>query len=423
MYRMKRLLLLGAACFLLAACDDNDDPGVPKDGTTDMTVMAYFVADNNLDEYLHKNITMMCEGLQQLTVPATLLIYWDGKVSGYWEKPCILKYVTDGKGKVNGNVLSQGKTASSRSSFTQADTLAWEAAEVIPTLYTQSTDKEQMAGVLAQMVGLSPSSNHYGLIAGSHGSGWLKSITGSNARSFGQDGSTSSTISTGDMAAAIASAGKKMDFILFDACMMGCAEVCYDFRNVADYLIVSVVDIPAPGFPYGEMLPHLFSHTTDGYKETCSTYVNHYREMRSSGYWGTMSLIDCSEMEALASAVRDQLTGHAEMFPDYSPVRLQHYGLNPYSSNFKYISFDVTQFVEDLNGGVCPDAFAGQMGRTVIYTEYVENSTNYTIDGAHYCGLGMYVPVASKVYWNEYFRTLGWYEAAGWNLVERESNE
>lgn len=203
-----RFLLLMVVAVLMGACDKNDDPiPTPPVEKTEMTVMAYFVADNNLDQYLKQNITMMCEGLVKINKPATLLVYWDGKAgSTYWSEPCILKYVTDGEGRLNGQDLNL-KTAGG-----SYDTKLWDAAEVIPTEFTASTEKESMAGVLKQMLALSPSSDYYGLVAGSHGSGWLKYITGSNSRSFGQDGALTNTISTADMAEAVAAMGKKLDF-------------------------------------------------------------------------------------------------------------------------------------------------------------------------------------------------------------------
>lgn len=423
-----RLVMGLLLAFAVSACHKEEVPEVQRN-EGEMTIMAYFVADNNLDEYLKQNVTMMCQGLQKMTVPATLLVYWDGKTGNpnnkYWNEPCILKYVTDGKGRLNGQAVDLGATGGqARIAYTHADTLAWEAAEVIPTSYGRSTDKENMIGVLKQMIGLSPSALYYGLIAGSHGSGWLKYITGKNARSFGQDGSSieqdgspRNTISTGEMAEAVAAAGKKMDFVLFDACMMGCVEVCYEFRDVADYLITSVVDVPSIGFPYDEMLPMLYRHKVEGYEEACRTYVAFYEKLRSRGYWGTMSLVNCAELDALTAQVRAQLEEHAERLVDYNPVHLQQYGLNRRAPAFKYISFDMKQFVEDLNGQQCPPSFAGQLEKTVLYAGYVENTSNYTIDGRHFCGLGMYVPVSSKNYWNEYFSTLSWYDAAGWSAV------
>ena len=36
---------------------------------------------------------------------------------------------------------------------------------------------------------------------------------------------------------------QKFDFVLFDACMMGCAEVYYELKDAARYCIASVLDI------------------------------------------------------------------------------------------------------------------------------------------------------------------------------------
>ena len=85
----------------------------------------------------------------------------------------------------------------------------------------------------------------------------------------------------------------------------------------------------------------------------------------------------------------------------------------------KYISFDMEQFVKNLNGGVVPDTFKNQLAKTVLYKECMEKTYpyNYAVDADNYSGLGIYIPVAARPKWNTYFKTLDWYTAAGWNEV------
>ena len=44
-------------------------------------------------------------------------------------------------------------------------------------------------------------------------------------------------------------------------------------------------------------------------------------------------------------------------------------------------------------------------------------SAAYAVDAENYCGLGIYIPVSSRTDWNDYFKTIDWFSASGWNEV------
>lgn len=409
---MKKYLWMLLAVCSLCACSSDDTPQPEPKASATTTALVYLVADNNLDSYLATNVAAMYDGLSDLDVAASVLIYWDGRTSiGGSSSPAILRYTTDGYGNINGYPCLD-ETA------TLDDVLA--LAEVVKEYPSQlSTDKAVMSQVLKDMVKL-VTTEKMGLIAGSHGSAWINSIYG-HSRSFGQDGSgTDNTILIPDMAEAMASTGRTFDFLLFDACMMSTAEVCYEFKDVTNYQIVSVVDIPAAGFPYESMLKYLCGGTLADYKQVCQTYISYYREesLTNSSLWGAISLVDSKEMDNLTAAIKEQIVSHKEDLADYDTNGLQHYGLNTSATGFKYISFDVEQFVRELNGGVVPTPFQAQLYKTVVYTDFIEDTYYFNIDGDNYCGLGMYIPVESRPKWNEYFKTLDWYTVAGWNQVD-----
>lgn len=141
-----------------------------------------------------------------------------------------------------------------------------------------------MLRVLGDMIKLSPSTN-YGLIFGSHGTSWMKGNAVSG-RSFGDDAGYN--INIPEMADALEEAfsGKQLDFILFDACMMATAEVCYEFKDVTDYLIGAVVETHVYGHPYDVILPKMYRNDIP-YNEICKDYIDYSREL---GAWGTCSL-------------------------------------------------------------------------------------------------------------------------------------
>lgn len=407
---MKKLFLLLTFVSLFTACKDDDGPSGGKKENAPITVMGYFVADaSGIEDDIFRNIAAMYDGLALMKKPATLLVYWDGSGDyGQWEDPVILRYTTDGKGNVNGQKqLPEDATANE----------VVDLAEVVKQYPSQlSVDKSVMTQVLKDMIAVSPT-ERVGLVAASHGSAWTNSIFMS--RSFGQDGKgTDNTMLVSDMADAMKATGKKFDFLLFDACFMGTAEVCYDFRDVTDYQIVSVMEVPAYGFPYESSLDYLYEGTVDGYKKICQAYTDFYKQRYENGNqaWGTIALVDSKEMEGLADATRAEIVEHKDVLGnDFDESDIQEYG----KQGGRGIAYDLGQLMAVLNNGTMPNAFADQLNKTVLYKSCLEiaNPSSYKVDAANYCGLGVYIPIRYNDNWNDFFKTISWYTVAGWNEV------
>ena len=407
---MKKFLVVICALFvLLVSCGKNDDTPQPKPvPSSEITILAYLVANNNLDDYLLTNIGAMYDGLAEMDQQATLLVYWDGKtkIGSNKAQHLILKYVTDGKGNINGlPALDMNATLN--------DVL--DEAEIVKEYETQySVDKAIMSKVLKDMVALAPSSK-LGLIFGSHASSWLNSIY--TSRAFGQDGSGDDTMLIPDMVEAISSTNEKYEFVLFDACYMGTAEVAYAFRNVCDYQISSVMEVPAYGFPYEDFMKYLYKGNVENYKLVCKSFVDFYQSIYSNGNtaWATVSLIDSKEVGNLVNEIKKEIVEHKDALANYDVSVLQEYG----RTAGPYIAYDLEQLISDLNGGNVPATFGSQMLKTVLYKNSLEKArpASYAVDAANYCGMGIYIPVEKRPKWNEYFKTLDWYTASGWSEV------
>ncbi len=392
---MKKWIWLVCMAWSLFACNDDDDPGTTS-RDEGRTVLAFFWADNSLNDELRENIVDMISGLQSLNKAANLVVYWDGTSSdANWNTPSIIKYAN--------SIVAMGTVE-----------------KVYPD--QTSTEKSVMQTVLGDMMACCPADS-YGIIFGSHGSGWLPTITGT--RSIGQDGGRSSanTAVIPELAEALCAVNpQKFDFILLDACMMGCAEVYYELRNATHYCIASVLDMPAGGFPYAAVLPYLYAdNIANSLAPVCESYLNYYNK----NAWGTIAAVDCSEMENLAAATRDVIWNNQTALADVDTGALQQYGRA--SVNFQGYAYDMVQFIETLSGGDAPAAFTAAFDKAVLYAGYTDeinwNASLYEIDGDHYCGVGMYIPNASTTskytLWNDYFKSsIAWYEAAGWAETE-----
>jgi hypothetical protein len=409
---VKKALWLLSVLFFLSSCNPSDEEPAPIPSKDSVTMLAYLIANNNLNDALLFNIAIMYDGLKDMDKPATLLVYWDGQSSMGENKSThlILKYETDGKGKINGKPALD-INATNREILNVAEVLKEYPSQI-------STDKNVFKNVLSDMVSFSPT-DKLGLVIGSHGSAWLNTIS-TSGRALGYDGSTSNSIGLTDMVEAIETLGKKFEFLLFDACYMGTIEVCYEFRNVADYLISSVMEVPAYGFPYDYFLSDLYDGTVKGYKKVCQSFVDYYKSeyvKGNDGCWGTIALVDCSEVPNLVTQVKEEIISHKDMFSDFNVNDLQEYGRDP----GKGIAYDLQHFIKNLNNGEVSKAFEDQLNKTVLYKGCLEESRyytyNYDVDEENFCGLGLYIPLSTRPKWNSYFKTLDWYTASGWNEV------
>ena len=130
---------IGLLSFLLVfiACNDNNDLPKSNQNADAITILAYLVADNNLNGVLKENIVTMYDGLAVMKEPATLLIYWDGqsKIGLNENTHLILKYETDGKGKINGKKALN-------TSYTSKEILA--EAEIVKEYPTQLSTSKQV---------------------------------------------------------------------------------------------------------------------------------------------------------------------------------------------------------------------------------------------------------------------------------------
>lgn len=409
---IKKALWLLSVLLFLFSCDPSEEEPAPIPDKDSVTVLAYLIANNNLNDALLFNIAIMYDGLKAMDKPATLLVYWDGQssIGENNSTHLILKYETDGRGNIN------GKPALDIDATTRE---ILDVAEVLKEYSSQtSTDKNVFQGVLSDMVSFSPT-DKLGLIIGSHGSAWLNTIS-TSGRALGYDGTTSNSIELTDMVEAIETVGKKFEFLLFDACFMGTAEVCYECRDLADYIIASVMEVPGYGFPYDYFLSDLYNGTITGYKKVCQSFVDYYKseyEKGKDGCWGTIALVDCSEVTNLITQVREEIVTHKDALSDYDAGKLQEYGRD----GGKYIAYDLQHFIKDLNGGEVPKTFEDQLNKTILYKGCLEESRYYTydydVDAENFCGLGLYIPLSVRPKWNTYFKTLEWYTASGWNEV------
>ncbi|MBQ3173762.1 MAG: hypothetical protein IJB56_05615 [Alistipes sp.] len=256
--------------------------------------------------------------------------------------------------------------------------------EEYPT--SQSTvDKEFIRGVLERVKQEAPAES-YGLIMSSHGGGWVPAdlydvyLLGEDTRTsepqisplfYGQDDSDCMEIP--DLVDALSDTYFR--YIIFDACMMANVEGLYDLRDAAEYIIASPTEVLGAGFPYETFIPMLFEREDHRLADVCREYMEYYSDSS-----GTIALIDCSKMEALAEAMRGVYA--SAMGATLTISEVQAYDAFPY-----HLYFDLGDYAESVASGTTLERFNAALEDVVIFSGHTESF--FTVTGPDDC----YVPI------------------------------
>lgn len=365
--RVMLLLVVVMAIAALSACDDGDD--VPPVRPEQRTLFMYFPWSTNLTDYFYKNISDMEEAITK-------------------------------SGLDNGRVIVFISTSSSEAEMFEIKYSGGKCTHKKLKIYDNPalTTAAGLSGILNDMKTFAPADT-YAMTIGCHGMGWLPVESVSKAmghspafvphynadygyamtRYFGGTTSQYQTdIST--LAMAIADAGLKMDFILFDDCYMSSVEVAYDLRHVAGHIIACPTEIMAYGMPYAEIGGSLlgepdYKAVAEGFYEFYSTYTYPY---------GTLGITDCSQLDALADIMKE--INRRYKFDKSQLAELQRMdGYTP------VLFFDFGDYVEHL----CPDEallseFRTRLARAVpyaVHTRQYYSSRRGAVDINAYSGI------------------------------------
>lgn len=381
MKKIKIFALFTTLFVLLGACHNDDEkPAV----LSARTVFMYLIADNSISSDIYGNIASVEQGLKSAATPGTFVIYWDGPTNiTEFPVPTLFKYVVDSKGNVSKRTII--KTYSEQN----------------------SSDQSVMLSVFRDMQELAPAES-YGLIFGSHATGWLPENL-NKSRSLGDD--NGAKINIPELAEVLARTSIHFDYILMDACLMSQVEVAYELRNAADYLILSPAEVLSKGFPYENITKYLLDSKDKEASiiNVAKGFLEYYKNS-----WGTVAVIKSSGMNKLAEITHSVLYTYREKIGNVDVNNLQGYA----RFSMEGSTFDLRDFIDKLTDHNIPSEFDEQLNKTVIYKDAVGNSLGeLELNYECYSGIGCYIPQSGYSNWNNYFKELQWYSAAGWNDI------
>ena len=249
----------------------------------------------------------------------------------------------------------------------------------------------------------------YGAVMSSHATGWLpegyfdnpKRYEGTSRgnsgeiwaapsyRSFGQEyynsGKEKEEIEMHDLAAAIP---YRLDYILFDACLMGTVEVAWQLKDVCSYLAVSPCEIPAAGFNYATLAEHLLGGPTADLEGVCRDYFARYEKDRT--YGATISMIDCSALPVLADACRPLFERYRSAIRGLEGKNVQVYDRLMGTKNY-YIFFDLKDMLREAGATAAELAdVQAALDAVLVYEAHTAKFISVKLERC--CGLATYLP-------------------------------
>ena len=406
LYRVAAMMMFFAATCSFFACSSGEDSPYNPVYAQSRTVMVYMAVENNLSGSAASDVAEMLVGMAD---------------KGLYPNDRLVIFIDD-VGMPRIYVVDRTTTATLMTQLTPVKTYEGEV-------------NSASADVLGEFVAYTKQhypADSYGLVLGSHASGWIPSNylldmqeAVASRRSFGVDNGINSSspnlngrqMNIPDMAHALEQQGG-VDYLLIDACLMQSVEVAYELRHAAKHIVSSPAEIPGPGANYKTMVPAMFMATN------CETKMlqAYYQEYCNKPNWGiVVSEVSTVGLDAYASFMKTVVDKYRAKLLDAD-----------YDKVLNYFKYDVGSWGTDV-----PDCFdmQGVMKNVLSEEDYAAwlqevakvvtcmhsdfwysgargGYRTYTIDAEQCCGVTMFVPLSkyegNRYKYNETFCNMAW---------------
>ncbi len=411
MLRILKTLFRGvAACFVLllslVSCDNEPENAdvrpdvVEKGDTARRTLLVYMMAENSLNNYAALDVDEILQAVPSVPRDCRLFVYVDDN-----KLPRLTQYYRMTNGDIGNSALCPFDSD------------------------VYSSDTAVLASVFDCILKDYPT-EFLDVVMWSHGDGWLRGpLSSVPQRSIGIDNgknsysnSVTTTIEIEELAALLERLPAKVDRLMFDACFMQCAEVCYALRSAAEWIIASPAEIPGDGALYSTLVECFFN--SDGPEDIMDSYIRAYED-ESTG--AVLSAVRTSAMQNLADVTYSYVikyfnSGKKRDYIDVfsylpggkyngSPAYPSYYDMNAVMK--KYLTADeYAHWRGALDEAVTyvassPKWYSAVCGRVVEFNDSVA------------VGISLYMPqdYSRNEKFNSDFRSTEWYSAAGWQAA------
>ncbi|MBO4476464.1 MAG: hypothetical protein J5737_07070 [Bacteroidales bacterium] len=282
-----------------------------------------------------------------------------------------------------------------------------------------SSTPEVMNKVLTDIQNMFPAP-HYGMIVSSHGKGWLpagyeeKSSSIFNAslpetRELCIENFDDSGIDVNRLSEAIP---YKLDYLILDACLMGCIETAYELRGICDLLLFSPTEIMSDGLMYQTLAPLIMNVSSPDIVKVAQEYFDHYNSLSGSNQSATVTVLNCNKLERLA-----QVCGALTRKYRSTIAATPHDNVKRYFYNDLHWFFDLRDIY--VTAGISKHELRElneALDAAIIYSRHTEEffaGYQYSLYMEDMCGLSMYKPYPNLTELNDFYKTLAWNKAIG----------
>ncbi|MBI5242491.1 MAG: hypothetical protein HY922_02255 [Elusimicrobia bacterium] len=253
----------------------------------------------------------------------------------------------------------------------------------------------------------------YMLIVWNHGSGWNRQeARDMTTMGISYDDETGNHMTTLDLGSAMASIGK-VDIYAADACLMQMAEVDYQIKDYADFIVASEETEPADGYTYDKLLSPLSANPAmppiELAKTAAQAYTDHY-----AGKGATQSSVRAAALVPLLAA----LNGWTEAVMTANETQVVKTALNATQDFYYSDNKDLYDFVKRVDAATKNDAVKSrglELEKLILEVVVTHNA----VSGASYAGasgLAIYLPNSS---FNGNYDKLAWAKDGGWAKFAR----
>ena len=208
----------------------------------------------------------------------------------------------------------------------------------------------------------------------------------------------------------------KLDYLLFDACLMGGVEVAYELQDKCELLGFSQAEVLAEGFDYKTLASHLLQNGTPDPTSVCNDFFQQYDKQSGVYRSATISVIKPSEMEPLAQICKELFAKYRTGLSLTDPDKVQRYFRDRH-----HWFYDLESIIHEaaLTSGEDAQAIESDIRRlrnaldACISYKAATPSFMGDFDITTYSGLSMYLPCDGTDYLDNFYKRLRWNEDTG----------
>lgn len=204
----------------------------------------------------------------------------------------------------------------------------------------------------------------------------------------------------------------KFEYILFDACLMGCVEAAYELKDYCKMVGFSAAEVMDKGFDYPTLVERLLKTQISRPELVCDDFYKYYEGQTGLYKSATIALVDCSKLEPLAKACKTIFNAHRSEL-----AAINYKEVQPFFRTYHRWFFDLEDMVAHCNPTDDEKAaFDDAMNNCIIYknatdTFFGGDKSGQGFDIRKFCGMTSYLPCCGNDDLSKYYKQLAWNKA------------